>query len=107
MAAAVFALVGTALGVLGALAVQVTQARSDDLRARREALRLACAEFTAAIARMRNLAIELVREPADAARMESLRDAHPGDVYQEPDEWLGPPVPGVTLQGPDPREQRQ
>jgi hypothetical protein len=72
----VFALVGTALGVLGALAVQVTQARSDDLRARREALRVACAKFTAAVARMRNLAIELIAEPSDAARLESLRDTH-------------------------------
>jgi hypothetical protein len=76
MAAAIFALAGTVLGVVGALAVQVTQARANDLRARRDALRLACAEFTAAIVRMRNLAIESLSEPADTALLESLRDAH-------------------------------
>jgi hypothetical protein len=43
MIAAIFALAGTLLGVMGTLAVELTRARTDDIRTRREVLRLACA----------------------------------------------------------------
>jgi hypothetical protein len=38
----------------------------EDRRLRREAVRLACADFTSAIARMRTLAFKIRTDPADA-----------------------------------------
>jgi hypothetical protein len=55
MTAAIFALAGTVLGVLGTLAVELFHARTENLQSRRAALRLACADFTTAVALMRNL----------------------------------------------------
>jgi hypothetical protein len=74
--AAIFALAGTLLGVLGTLAVELTRARAGDVRARREALRLACADFTTAVARMRNLAIDLMRKPGDVELINAMSEAH-------------------------------
>jgi hypothetical protein len=76
MTAAIFALAGTLLGVLGTLAVELTRTRAGDVRARREALRLACADFTTAVARMRNLANESMRNRAGAAQIDLMREAH-------------------------------
>lgn len=74
--AAIFALAGTLVGVLGTLAIELTRTRAYNTRARREALRLACADFTSAVARTRNLAIELRNHPGDADRIDALRNAN-------------------------------
>ena len=74
MTAAIFALAGALIGVLGTLAVELARSRAEDVRSHRDALRLACADFTAAVARMVNLAIEL-KDP-DAARIDMMREAH-------------------------------
>jgi hypothetical protein len=76
MVAAVFALVGAALGVLGTLATELSRSRVENIRSRREALRLICADFTSAVARMRELAIDLAKQPEDLAIMASIRAAH-------------------------------
>ncbi len=55
MIVAIFALAGTVLGVLGTLAIELTRTRADNIRARREALRLTCTDFISAVARTRNL----------------------------------------------------
>ena len=74
MTAAIFALAGALIGVLGTLAVELARSRAEDARSHREALRLACADFTAAVARMVNLAIQL-KDP-DSAHIDKMREAH-------------------------------
>jgi hypothetical protein len=76
MTAAIFALVGALVGALGTLAVELARARTESLRSRREALRLACADFTAVVTRMWNLAIELMEKPADNQLMNSIHETH-------------------------------
>ena len=76
MVTAVFALIGAALGVLGTLATELSRSRVENIRSRREALRLICADFTSAVARMRELAIDLAKGPEDPAIMASIRAAH-------------------------------
>ena len=76
MTAAIFALAGTLLGVLGTLAIELVRSRTNDLRSRREALRLACADFTAAVARIWNLSFEVRSEHATPELMNSMRDTH-------------------------------
>jgi hypothetical protein len=73
---ALFALAGTILGVLGTLAVELTRTHADNIRTRREALLLACADFTSAVARTRNLAIELKNHPGDTDLLNSMREAN-------------------------------
>jgi hypothetical protein len=75
MAAAIFALLGAMLGVVGTLATERSRARAEDSRSRREALRLTCADFTSAIARMRSLAMDLMRNPADSDLLTFMRAA--------------------------------
>jgi hypothetical protein len=74
MTAAIFALTGTLIGVLGTLAVELARGRALDKRSHREAVRIACADFSAAVARMVNLAIE-VKNP-DSIRLSKMHDAH-------------------------------
>jgi hypothetical protein len=76
MTAAVFALAGTLLGILGTLAVELMRSRTEDARVRQEAVRNACADFTAAIARMRTLAMELRNKHPDSEQMTLIFEAH-------------------------------
>ena len=66
MAAAIFALTGTLLGIFGTLATEFVRNRTKNIFARQDALRLACADFTASVARIWNLSIELQRKTGDA-----------------------------------------
>lgn len=74
MTAAIFALAGTLVGVLGTLTVELTRNRKEDVRAHREALRLACADFTAAIART----VQIANETKDSKiiQINLMREAH-------------------------------
>jgi hypothetical protein len=65
---------------------EVVHARTENLQARHETLRLACADFTTAIALTTNLAIEVMKVPGD----------HPEDIYREPEDWVGPSVTRVV-----------
>lgn len=76
MMAAIFALAGALIGVLGTLAVELARARTEDIRTRREAIRLACADFSAAVARIRALVGELSAKPVSSEQMQLLREAH-------------------------------
>jgi hypothetical protein len=60
MVAAIFALVGAALGVLGTLATEMVRARTEGSRVHQETLRLTCADFTSALTKMRELAINAI-----------------------------------------------
>jgi hypothetical protein len=75
MTAAIFALAGTLLGVLGTLGVELTRSRAAGVLSQREALRRACADFTAAVARMINLTIEL-KKIADTEQINLMRETH-------------------------------
>jgi hypothetical protein len=74
MTAAIFALAGTLIGVLGTLAVELARQRTEDKRSHREAIRLACADFTAAVALMVNLAVQS-KDP-DSTQIDKMREAH-------------------------------
>ena len=56
--------------------MDATLVTSENLRLRQEALRLACADFTTAVARMWNLAVELMAKPADIELANSFHEAH-------------------------------
>jgi hypothetical protein len=74
MTAAIFALAGTLVGVFGTLAVELTRSRATDKRSHREALRLACADFTAAVARMVILTVDL-KDP-DSINITKVQEAN-------------------------------
>jgi hypothetical protein len=78
MTLAIFALVGTLVGVLGTLATQLIGARTENLRSRRDNLRLTCADFASAIARIKELACEVMEQRADSDpdAWNSIRAAH-------------------------------
>jgi hypothetical protein len=77
MTAAIFALAGTLIGVLGTLAVELARSQTENKRSHREALRLACADFTAAVALTVNLAIELKDlDSTDPTHINKMRETH-------------------------------
>jgi hypothetical protein len=76
MTTAIFALVGTLLGILGTLAVEMVRARIEDTHSRRDALRLTCADFTAAVAQIRTLAFEARHKSGDIELLSLMDNAH-------------------------------
>lgn len=74
MLAAIFALVGAALGVLGTLVTEVARGRTEQNRSHQEQLRNACADFTAATMTMRELAINVIYS-RDTISWEQINDA--------------------------------
>jgi uncharacterized membrane protein YccC len=83
MTQAVFALAGVVLGALGTSITGVLLSGREDRRLHRESLRTTCADFTAAIARMRFLATQIYLNGADAeltSRMRELMRRRPSAV---------------------------
>jgi hypothetical protein len=76
MTAAIFALAGALIGVLGAFAIEWLRQRNESSHLRQDKLRLACADFAAAVTRMWNLAIELKAKPTDTELETSFNEAH-------------------------------
>jgi hypothetical protein len=76
MSEAIFALAGTLIGVLGTLLVDQSRARTERQQARRDALRDVCADYVAAIANMRNYAIDVTKNPRNAKAVTAMREAH-------------------------------
>jgi hypothetical protein len=76
MVAAVFALIGTLLGILGTLAVELVRGRTENMHARQQMLQVACADFVASVSRVLSLAIDVERNPGDAELTSLLYDAH-------------------------------
>jgi hypothetical protein len=74
MVAAIFALIGAALGVLGTLITETVRARAEGNRVHQETLRLTCADFTSALTRMRELSINITYS-RDSASWESIDEA--------------------------------
>lgn len=65
MSEAIFALAGTALGIIGTLAVDLIGYQREAHSLKKSALRAACVEFMAAIEQLRHLAYELHRDLSD------------------------------------------
>jgi hypothetical protein len=76
MTAAIFALAGTLLGVLGTVLVELVRARTEGSQARCEAIRLASADLISALARLKEHAFELISTPGDPALVSTLRNTH-------------------------------
>ncbi len=76
MSEALFALAGAIIGVLGAVLASLVQSRREDRRLRRESLRITCADFTSAIARMKYLATEMHLRGIDEELETRMRSAH-------------------------------
>jgi hypothetical protein len=76
MKEALFALAGTALGLLGTLLTDVRRSRREDLRERREALRTACADFAVALSRLRQLCYDRHAEGPNAGLLARAREVH-------------------------------
>src|ERR1700733_9776752 len=76
MSEALFALAGAIIGVLGAVLSSLVQSKREDRRLRRESLRTTCADFTAAIARMKYLATEMHLRGIDEELETRMRSAH-------------------------------
>lgn len=76
MLAASFALAGTLLGIIGALAIDFARSRRDARAQQSSALRAACVEFLGTIEQMRHLTYELNREPSDTDLRNRILDTH-------------------------------
>ena len=76
MAAAVFALTGTLLGILGTLAVELVRGRTENTHARQQMLQVACADFVASVTRMLSVAIDVEKDAEDAELTSQLYEAH-------------------------------
>jgi hypothetical protein len=76
MTAAIFALLGTLLGISGTLLIELRRERTQYNRSLQEALRISCADFSDTIIRVRELAVKLRRNPSDPALQESAQTAH-------------------------------
>jgi hypothetical protein len=76
MSEAFFAIAGALVGVLGAMAIELVRASSENNRHRREALRAACADLTVAIAGMKTVAFHLRDDPKNAGVQQQFEDAH-------------------------------
>jgi hypothetical protein len=76
MAAAVFALIGTLVGVLGTLLVELVRSRQQKGHASREALRLVCAELASEVSHLRDLSHQLHRTPEDQSLQREAEVTH-------------------------------
>ena len=76
MTAAIFALIGTLLGISGTLLMELRRERTQYNRSLQKALRISCADFTDALIRVRELTVALRRNPSDPALRESVQTAH-------------------------------
>jgi hypothetical protein len=78
MTAAIFALIGAVIGVLGTALTQLIKARADDTKSRRDNLRLICADFATAVAQIKELACQVIEKRADSdpSAWASINKAH-------------------------------
>jgi hypothetical protein len=78
MTAAIFALIGAMVGALGTAVTQMIGARAENMRSRRDNLRLACADFASALALIKELVCQVIERRADSDpnAWESIRKAH-------------------------------
>jgi hypothetical protein len=73
---ALFALAGTALGIVGTLLADLVRARKDDRRYRREQLRSACVDLTTALVKIRQAYWGRAYGEEEAGRRAALQRAH-------------------------------
>lgn len=76
MSAALFALAGTLVGVLGTVLTEYVRNRREDQKLWREEFRSVCAEFSYEVSRFQDLSHELYRSPDDAELQRTALEAH-------------------------------
>jgi hypothetical protein len=79
MSQAIFALAGALVGVLGTVLTELIRSRREELRFRREALRITCADFISAITKVRVMAFDVQRHELDDDLKARIRELH-GDA---------------------------
>ncbi len=78
MTAAIFALIGALIGVLGTAATQLIKTRADNAKARRDDLRRICTDFATAVGQIKELACQVIEKRAnsDPQAWVSINKAH-------------------------------
>lgn len=76
MSAALFALAGTLVGVLGTILTELARGRRDDQKLWREELRSVCADLASAVTHLRDISHELRKSPDDAEFQRAALEAH-------------------------------
>jgi hypothetical protein len=76
VSAALFALSGAIIGVLGTVLTELTRGRRDDRKLWREELRSVCANLASEVSRLQDISHELRRSPEDAQLQRTAREVH-------------------------------
>jgi hypothetical protein len=78
LSAALFALGGALIGVLGTVLTDLARGRRDDRKLWREELRSVCAELAGEVTHLQDLTHALQRSPEDIQLQRAAEDAHSG-----------------------------
>ena len=76
MSAALFALAGTLVGVLGTILTDYARGRREDQKLWREEFKSICADFIYEISRFREIGFELYKRPDDVELQRAAQEAH-------------------------------
>jgi hypothetical protein len=76
MSAALFALAGAFIGVLGTVLTELVRGRRDDRKFWRTELRSVCADLATEVSRLQDISHALRRSPEDADLQRAAREAH-------------------------------
>jgi hypothetical protein len=76
MSAALFALVGALIGVLGTVLTELVRGHRDDRKLRQEQLRSVCADLATKVIRLEDICYELRQSPSDAQLQNAAEEAH-------------------------------
>jgi len=76
MAAALFALVGALIGVLGTVLTELARGHRDDRKLQQEQLRSACADLATEVIRLQDVSHELRRTPEDVQLKHTAQEVH-------------------------------
>jgi hypothetical protein len=76
MSAALFALAGALIGVLGTVLTEVVRGHRDDKKLRQEQLRSVCADFATEVTRLQDISQELRNSPEDIQLQNIAQEVH-------------------------------
>jgi hypothetical protein len=76
MAAALFALAGALIGVLGTVLTELVRSRSNDRKLQQEQLRSVCADLATEVIRLQDISHELRKSPEDVQLQNTAQEAH-------------------------------
>jgi hypothetical protein len=76
MAAALFALAGALIGVLGTVLTELVRGHRDDRKFQQEALRAACVDLATEVTRLQDISHELRKTPGDVQLQSTAQEVH-------------------------------